>query len=67
MIGAAMSRQADKHMDAVAMPIAELRFLLVEDHDFQRWAIRKILEGLGARFIFEAADGRGSGDLREYG
>ena len=53
-----MSRQADKHVDAVAVPIADLRFLLVEDHAFQRWAIRKILEGLGARFIFEAADGR---------
>ena len=58
MIASMTNRQADKHVEVAATPIADLRFLLVEDHDFQRWAIRKILEGLGARFISEAADGR---------
>ena len=40
------------------MQIADLRFLIVEDHGFQRWATRQILENLGARFVVEAADGR---------
>jgi len=40
------------------MRIADLRFLIVEDHGFQRWATRQILENLGARFVVEAADGR---------
>ncbi|MEO8103914.1 MAG: EAL domain-containing response regulator [Betaproteobacteria bacterium] len=39
-------------------PIADLRFLVVEDHGFQRWAVRKALEDLGARVVLEAADGR---------
>ncbi|MEP7154254.1 MAG: EAL domain-containing response regulator [Betaproteobacteria bacterium] len=38
--------------------LEDLRFLIVEDHGFQRWAIRQILEGLGARFIADADDGR---------
>ena len=38
--------------------IANLRFLVVEDHDFQRWAMGNILQGLGARCVFSAADGR---------
>ena len=40
------------------MQIADLRFLVVEDHGFQRWATCQILENLGARFVLEAADGR---------
>lgn len=40
------------------MQIADLRFLVVEDHGFQRWATCQILENLGARFVHEAADGR---------
>ncbi len=39
-------------------PIADLRFLVVEDHGFQRWAVRRMLEDLGARVVLEAADGR---------
>ena len=38
--------------------IADLRFLIVEDHGFQRWATRQTLENLGAVFVLEAADGR---------
>ena len=39
------------------MNIQELHFLLVEDHDFQRRILRRLLAGLGARHITEAADG----------
>lgn len=53
MIGKAFARPPDS-----AIPIADLRYLIVEDHGFQRWALRQILEGLGARHILEAADGR---------
>jgi EAL domain-containing protein (putative c-di-GMP-specific phosphodiesterase class I)/CheY-like chemotaxis protein len=38
-------------------PIASLRFLVAEDHDFQRAMLVKMLEGLGARTVHEAADG----------
>jgi len=37
--------------------IAELRFLVVEDQGFQRWAMGHMLETLGAAKIFSAADG----------
>lgn len=37
---------------------ADLRFLIVEDHGFQRWAVHQMLEELGARVVLEAADGR---------
>lgn len=37
--------------------IAELRFLVVEDHGFQRWVLGNILEGMGAKHVFSAADG----------
>jgi CheY-like chemotaxis protein len=40
------------------MSIAELRFLVVEDHEFQRSILLRILAGLGATKIFEAVDGR---------
>ncbi len=40
------------------MPLTNLRFLLVEDHRFQRWATRQMLEGLNASDIFEAEDGK---------
>jgi EAL domain-containing protein (putative c-di-GMP-specific phosphodiesterase class I) len=39
------------------MDIGNLRFLVVEDQGFQRWALGKLLKGLGARFIFPAPDG----------
>lgn len=35
-----------------------LRFLVVEDHGFQRWLIGNLLEGLGARSVHAASDGR---------
>lgn len=41
-----------------APAIAGLRFLVVEDHDFQRWALGNILESLGAKYVFFAGDGR---------
>ena len=49
---------ADTAMDTTTRQMDELRFLVVEDHGFQRWATRKMLEGLGASHIFEAEDGR---------
>ena len=43
--------------------IADLRFLVVEDHDFQRWVVGSILKDLGARYVFQAADGRSALEL----
>lgn len=40
------------------MHIAELRFLAVEDHEFQRGVLLRILAGLGATKVEVAADGR---------
>ena len=40
------------------MNIEGLRFLVVEDHSFQRWAMGNTLRGLGARYVFTAGDGR---------
>src|SRR6185437_15044357 len=37
--------------------LSELRFLAVEDQGFQLWIIGKLLEDLGARYVFSAADG----------
>ena len=37
--------------------ISELRFLVVEDHGFQRWVLGNILEGMGAKYVFSAGDG----------
>jgi len=37
--------------------IAELRFLVVEDQGFQRWAIGSMLNSLGAKYVFHADDG----------
>jgi len=37
--------------------IAKLRFLVVEDHDFQRWALGDLLKRMGARDVSMAADG----------
>jgi EAL domain-containing protein (putative c-di-GMP-specific phosphodiesterase class I)/CheY-like chemotaxis protein len=38
--------------------VAELRFLVVEDQGFQRWAVGHALETLGAKHVFSAEDGR---------
>jgi EAL domain-containing protein (putative c-di-GMP-specific phosphodiesterase class I)/CheY-like chemotaxis protein len=40
------------------MNIEDIRFLVVEDHGFQRWVTGNLLEGLGARSVFAAPDGR---------
>jgi len=40
------------------MQIEELSFLVAEDHDFQRRTLVRILAGLGAKHVAEAADGR---------
>jgi len=40
------------------MDIEDLRFLVVEDHQFQRWLADSILREAGARHIYAAADGR---------
>ncbi|MBI3714772.1 MAG: EAL domain-containing response regulator [Betaproteobacteria bacterium] len=42
------------------MQIQNLRFLIVEDHGFQRWELGKLLEDLGAQHVFTAEDGRGA-------
>jgi EAL domain-containing protein (putative c-di-GMP-specific phosphodiesterase class I)/AmiR/NasT family two-component response regulator len=39
------------------MPIADLNFLIAEDHGFQRRMLVRMLERLGVRSIHEAADG----------
>ena len=40
------------------MEISELRFLVAEDHEFQRRTLVRMLVSLGALEVFEAADGR---------
>jgi EAL domain-containing protein (putative c-di-GMP-specific phosphodiesterase class I) len=42
------------------MPCANLRFLIAEDHAFQRGEWLRTLQGLGARTVHEAADGHGA-------
>ena len=37
--------------------IAGLRYLVVEDHGFQRWLIVNLLEGLGAKSVYPVSDG----------
>ena len=37
--------------------ISKLRFLVVEDHAFQRWHCCNVLRELGANTVFPAADG----------
>ncbi|HET9578094.1 MAG TPA: EAL domain-containing response regulator [Usitatibacter sp.] len=38
--------------------VSELRFLVVEDQGFQRWAMGHMLETLGATRVFSAGDGQ---------
>jgi CheY-like chemotaxis protein/HPt (histidine-containing phosphotransfer) domain-containing protein len=45
------------------MRVAELRFLAVEDHEFQRDVLLRILAGLGATNVAVAADGREALDI----
>lgn len=39
------------------MPIRALNFLIAEDHDFQRRALVRVLQSLGAKGVHEAMDG----------
>jgi EAL domain-containing protein (putative c-di-GMP-specific phosphodiesterase class I)/CheY-like chemotaxis protein len=43
--------------------IAALRFLVVEDHGFQRWMAGNVLQSLGATAVFSAADGQAALDI----
>ena len=45
------------------MRIADLRFLIVEDHDFQRRALVMMIANLGAKQIAEAVDGQTALDI----
>lgn len=47
------------------MKIADLHFLVVEDHDFQRTMLTRMLASLGARHIIEAADGRAAFEVMQ--
>ena len=49
------------------MHIAELTFLAVEDHEFQRGVLLKVLAGLGATKVSWAADGRAALKLVKAG
>jgi EAL domain-containing protein (putative c-di-GMP-specific phosphodiesterase class I)/FixJ family two-component response regulator len=40
-----------------AVNIGEIRFLVVEDHGFQRWVIGNLLATLGAKHVYSAPDG----------
>ena len=40
------------------MDMQKIRFLAVEDQPFQRWEMGKLLEELGAQYVFMAEDGR---------
>jgi len=45
------------------MEIDRIRFLVVEDHQFQRWLADSILREAGATQIYAAADGRAALDI----
>jgi EAL domain-containing protein (putative c-di-GMP-specific phosphodiesterase class I)/CheY-like chemotaxis protein len=40
-----------------------LRFLVVEDQGFQRWAVEQMLRGMGAADVYSAADGKEALDI----
>jgi EAL domain-containing protein (putative c-di-GMP-specific phosphodiesterase class I)/CheY-like chemotaxis protein len=42
------------------MAVAKLNFLVAEDHDFQRKMLVRMLRGMGADAVYEAADGMGA-------
>src|SRR5687767_7413140 len=44
----------------------DLRFLVVEDHDFQRNMLVQILKGLHAKSVYAAEDGRAGLDILEH-
>ena len=45
------------------MDARELSFLVVEDHEFQRATIVRMLNDMGAKAVHEAADGRAALEL----
>ncbi|HUL94891.1 MAG TPA: EAL domain-containing response regulator [Usitatibacter sp.] len=45
------------------MHFADLRFLVVEDHPFQRWLSCNLLHEMGARWVFPAGDGNSALDI----
>ena len=47
------------------MKIADLHFLVAEDHDFQRKMLARMLIGLGAQHIVEVADGRAAFEVMQ--
>jgi EAL domain-containing protein (putative c-di-GMP-specific phosphodiesterase class I) len=48
---------------SASMGISDLRFLIVEDHDFQRMTLAALLSGLGAKEVLQAAHGRAALDM----
>jgi EAL domain-containing protein (putative c-di-GMP-specific phosphodiesterase class I)/CheY-like chemotaxis protein len=44
--------------EALSADLSALRFLVVEDHGFQRWTLGNHLKQLGATTVFFAADGK---------
>lgn len=51
------STRDDDRPQGVMPPGKDLRFLVVEDHDFQRRMMVEMLESLGVRSVHEASDG----------
>ena len=45
--------------------IADLRFLVVEDHGFQRWALGNTLAAMGATEVQSAPDGRAALEIMD--
>lgn len=45
------------------MSMTDIRFLVVEDHAFQRRTLVQVLSSLGARHLLEATDGRSAMDI----
>ncbi|HEX4858210.1 MAG TPA: EAL domain-containing response regulator [Usitatibacteraceae bacterium] len=45
------------------MDLGKLRFLIVDDHGFQRWEMARLLTEIGAAHVFEAEDGQAALDL----
>ena len=57
MLGSGQHKLPDNAPGLLFMPLSELRFLVVDDHDFQRSMLIRMLKRLGAVQIGEAADG----------
>jgi len=53
------------HYHASQAWIGELRFLVVENHGFQRWALENLLVTLGAKEVLSAPDGQSALDILE--